>query len=252
MLLNLNKKTKLQFIQFKIVGQPNYLIFPAAIGDIKEDITTDIADFKYVGSPFKVYRYNGVERTLKFDFQVYWLDNGQQEIMEFKLGALRKLLFPNENLTTIDIGTKKDNPLVFSPNLIQLSIGDLYQNVQGIVSNLSIGVAQKTTWATSHPDFNQTQNSFVYPNVVDVSFEMKIIENHDIKNEKITYKFTKSPNDAETPKEKAPNVPMPAALPIKKYNFNLNKDKLLVKPKYTPSPYTAYNDGPEEDTKYDF
>jgi len=250
MLLRLNKKTKLQFIQFKIVGQPNYLIFPAAIGDIKEDITTDIADFKYVGSPFKVYRYNGVERTLKFDFQVYWLDNGQQEIMEFKLGALRKLLFPNENLTTIDIGTKKDNPLVFSPNLIQLSIGDLYQNVQGIVSNLSIGVAQKTTWATSHPDFNQTQNSFVYPNVVDVSFEMKIIENHDIKNEKITYKFTKSPNDAATPKEKAPNVPMPQFEYKQKYDFNLNKDKLLGKPIVTP--YTAYNDGPEEDTKYDF
>ena len=252
MLLNLNKKTKLQFIQFKIVGQPNYLIFPAAIGDIAEDITSDIADFKYVGSPFKVYRYNGVERTLKFDFQVYWLDNGQQEIMEFKLNALRKLAFPNENLTSIKIGDKTQSPLVFSPNLIQLSIGDLYQNVQGIVSNLSIGVAQKTTWATSSPDFNQTQNSFVYPNVVDVSFEMKIIENHEVNNNTVTYKFTKSPNDVGMSKEKAPNAPMPAALPIKKYDFNLNKDKLLVKPKYTPSPYTAYNDGPEEDTKYDF
>ena len=252
MLLNLNKKTKLQFIQFKIVGQPNYLIFPAAIGDITENITSDITDFKYVGSPFKVYRYNGVERTLKFDFQVYWLDNGQQEIMEFKLNALRKLVFPNENLTSIKLGDKTESPLVFSPNLIQLSIGDLYQNVQGIVSNLNIGVAQKTTWATSSPDFNQTQNSVIYPNVVDVSFDMKIIENHDIKNEIITYNFTKAPVEAATPKEKAPNVPMPAALPVKKYDFNLNKDKLLSKPKYAPSPYTAYNDGPEEDTKYDF
>jgi len=192
-LLTLNKKTKLQFIQFKIVGQPNYILFPAAIGDITEDITSDIADFKYVGSPFKVYRYNGVERTLKFDFQVYWLDNGQQEIMERKLNSLREFVFPSANLTTIDIGNKKNNPLVFSPNLIQLTIGDLYKNVKGIVSNLSIGVAQKTTWATSSPDFNQTQNSFVYPNVVDISFEMKIIENHKIStSDTIIYRFTKA------------------------------------------------------------
>ena len=181
------------FIQFKIVGQPNYLIFPAAIGDITEDITSDIADFKYVGSPFKVYRYNGVERTLKFDFQVYWLDNGQQQIMERKLNSLREFVFPSKKLTSIKIGDKTYSPLVFSPNLIQLSIGDLYENVQGIVSNLSIGVAQKTTWATSSPDFNQTQNSFVYPNVVDVSFEMKIIENHNIEQDgTMTYRFTKT------------------------------------------------------------
>jgi hypothetical protein len=250
-LVRLNKKTKLQFIQFKIVGQPNYLIFPAAIGDITEDITSDISDFKYVGSPFKSYRYLGVERTLKFDFQVYWLDNGQQQIMEFKLNALRKLIFPNENLITIDIGKKTDNPLVFSPNLIQLSIGDLYQNVMGMVSNLSIGVAQTTTWATSSPDFNQTQESFVYPNVVDVSFQMRIIESPDINNNTLTYRFTKSPLDEAVPKEKAPNKPMPFAAPLQRYDAKPSNDKLLVTPKYTPQT-GGYGSGPEEDTKYDF
>ena len=200
MLLNLNKKTKLQYIQFKIVGQPNYLIFPAAISDISEHITPEIGDFKYVGSPFKVYRYNGVERTLKFDFQVYWLDNGQQEIMEFKLDALRKLSFPNENLTTIELADKTYTPLVFSPNLIEVTIGDLYKNLKGMVSNLSISVPQKTTWATSSPDFNQSTNSFVYPNVVDVSFEMKIIETHNIEqNGTIAYRFTKTTKTEEKP-----------------------------------------------------
>ena len=192
-LIKLNTKTNFQYIKFKVIGKKNYLVFPAAVGDITEDITTDIADFKYVGSPFKVYRYNGVERTLKFDFQVYWLSNGQQSIMERKLALLRELAFPSSNLTSINIGKEGQNvysPLAFSPNLIQLDIGDLYQNVQGIVSNLSIGVAQKTTWATSSPDFQGT--AFVYPNVVDVSFEMKIIENHDVENETITYRFTKN------------------------------------------------------------
>lgn len=192
-LVKINKKTKLQYIQFKVVGQSNYLIFPATISDISEDITSDIADFKYVGSPFKVYRYNGVERTLKFDFQVYWLDNGQQVVMKRKLDNLRELAFPSANLKTIDIGNNKNNPLVFSPNLIQLTIGDLYKNLKGIISNLSIGVEQKTTWATNNPDFEK-QESLVYPNVVNISFEMKIIENHKIeqgeKGGTITYRFT--------------------------------------------------------------
>jgi hypothetical protein len=114
--------------------------------------------------------------------------------MERKLAHLRQLTFPSSNLTSINIGKDGQNvysPLVFSPNLIQLDIGDLYRNIQGIVSNLNIGVAQKTTWATSSPDFENT-TSFVYPNVVDVSFEMKIIENHDVENETITYRFTRN------------------------------------------------------------
>jgi hypothetical protein len=204
-LIRLNTKTKLQYIKIKVLGTYNYLVFPAAISDISETITTDIADFKYVGSPFKVYRYNGVERTLKFDFQVYWLDTGQQTIMETKLNLLREIAFPSKYLTSVNVGDAQYSPLVFSPNLIQLTIGDLYQNVKGIVSNLTIGVAQKTTWASSSPDF-KSKNSVIYPNVVDVSFEMKIIENHDVdgENETITYRFTK--ND-EYPAFKKPNIP---------------------------------------------
>lgn len=192
-LVKINKKTKLQYIQFKVVGQSDYLIFPATIEDISEDIKSDVTDFKYVGSPFKVYRYNGVERTLKFNFHVYWLENGEQAVMKRKLDNLRELAFPSANLKTIDIGNNKNNPLVFSPNLIQLTIGDLYKNLKGIISNLSIGVAQKTTWATDNPDFAKPE-SLVYPNVVDISFEMKIIENHKIEQGEqggtITYRFT--------------------------------------------------------------
>ena len=231
-LFNLNTKTNLQYIKFKVIGTKNYLVFPAAVGDINENITTDIADFKYVGSPFKVYRYNGVERTLKFDFQVYWLDNGQQSIMERKLALLRQLTFPSSNLTSINIGKDGQNvysPLVFSPNLIQLDIGDLYRNVQGIVSNLSIGVAQKTTWATSSPDFQGT--AFVYPNVVDVSFEMKIIENHDVENETITYRFTKN---EEYDYQKVMNKVPPMS--------SIGKNPGLGLPVTTPSP-TQTNNG---------
>jgi hypothetical protein len=66
--------------------------------------------------------------------------------------------------------------------------------VKGFVSNLSISVPQNVSWANSNPNF-ENGATFVYPTVVDVSFDMKITENHTIDQEagSITYRFTDMP-----------------------------------------------------------
>ena len=74
-----------------------------AIESINETVTPEWTDFRYVRSPFKVYRYVGVEREIKIDFKVYyWGDVGdrvangvmlsqQSAVMKAKLNELRKL-----------------------------------------------------------------------------------------------------------------------------------------------------------------
>jgi len=192
-----NTGNDLQFIKIKIEGKSEYLLFPAAIsGDISDNMTPEWNGFKYVGSPFNTYRYSGVERKISFDFKVYWIDNGQQIVMREKLNLLRELVYPSSNLTTIQLNEKNPyKPTVFTPNTIQLSIGDLYKNLKGFVSNLSISVPQETTWASSNPTFLPGNSNIVYPHYVDVSFEMTIIENHTIndKNNTITYRFDSAP-----------------------------------------------------------
>lgn len=200
-LVKSNTGNDLQFINFKIEGTKQSLLFPAAIsGDISDNMTPEWNAFKYVGSPFNTYRYNGVERKISFDFKVYWIDNGQQVVMRDKLNLLRELSYPSSKVTSISLGDKNEYmPSVFSPNIIQMSIGGLFKNIKGFVSNLSISVPQETTWASSNPTFLPANSNIVYPHYVDVSFEMTIIENHSIntKDDTITYRFDEQPADPD-------------------------------------------------------
>lgn len=201
-----NTGNNLQYIQIKVEGKPNNLLFPAAVTDIQDNMTPEWTAFKYVGSPFNNYRYSGVERKINFDFRVYWIGNGQQIVMKDKLNALRQLVYPDSDLTIIELnnsGESKQNtpyrPTVFTPNIIELSIGDLYRNLKGFVSNLSITVPQDTPWATSNPNFLPNNVNTIYPTFVDVSFEMTIIENHKINNDNtITYKFDDAREELQT------------------------------------------------------
>jgi hypothetical protein len=232
-LIKLNEKTSLTYIKIKQEGYgQNYLLFPAAIGDISEDINPEWNSHKYVGSPFNVYRYSGVERSLKISFKVYYFERNGGTMMKLKLNRLRELAFPNRYINKIQIGTDGDyEPIVFTPNLIQLSIGDLYSNLKGFVSNLSISVPQNVSWANSNPDFAKIK-SFVYPTMVDVSFDMKITENHSINvdDETITYRFTDmdefdiKKQDLKKPNEQIDKSLIPKTDPPKKYIPGLLKE----------------------------
>jgi hypothetical protein len=191
-LIEKNTNNTVQFIRIKKINNKakNSLLFPAAISDIRDDMTPEWNSFKYVGSPFNVYRYTGVERKIGFDFQVYWIGNGQQIVMRDKLNLLRELVYPDSRLQTITLKDNNYSPLVFSPNLIELSVGDLYKNLKGFVSNLSISVPNEATWAHSNPNFLKENSDIVYPTYVNVSFEMTITENHIINSDDtITYRF---------------------------------------------------------------
>lgn len=189
-LISKHIKTGITYITFKM-EDGNYLVLPAAFsGDIAETITSDWSDFKYVGSPFKNYRYLGVSRDLKISFDVYWLNVQQQSVMQSKLNMLRGFAFPNKNLATIQLGNDKYSPLAFSPNIFEFSLGDYYKNLKVIVGGVSIGVPQRISWGSTNSDFVDNK-SIVYPTVVNVSMDMKIIETPDIAadGKTITYRL---------------------------------------------------------------
>jgi hypothetical protein len=120
--------------------------------------------------------------------------------MKNKLNLLREMVYPSNRLTTIPLNNETYNPVVFKPNTIQLSVGDLFKNIKGFVSNLSITTPQDAPWATSNPNFLKENMNMVYPTFVDVSFEMTVIENHIINgNDTITYRFDETPEIDERP-----------------------------------------------------
>lgn len=189
-LIGKHTKTGVTYITFKMEGGI-HLVLPAAFsGDIAETITSEWADFKYVGSPFKNYRYLGVSRDLKISFDVYWLNTSQQSVLQTKLNMLRGFAFPNKNLANVKLGNDKYTPLVFSPNIFEFSLGDYYKNLKVIISGVSIGVPQRISWASTNAEFIDDK-SIIYPTVVNISLDMKIIETSDIAKDgkTITYRF---------------------------------------------------------------
>jgi hypothetical protein len=182
------------WISFGKYGTTKVVPFVGAISGISEDITPEWSDFKYVGSPFKVYRYGGVERSLKFDLKLYYLTAKEKDVMIKKINFLKSLAFPFDEVSMVQYAESKEitdnTPTMFSPNLVHLNIEGLYNNILGIVDSIGFSIDDTTVWANNNPYMEKNGDTALYPSVVNVSISMRIIENHTInKGETKTYRY---------------------------------------------------------------
>jgi hypothetical protein len=163
----------------KPFGKDYSLAFPGAISGISEDLSPEWSDFKYLGSPFKSYKYNGIERSLKFELKMYYTTSAEKIIMIQKINSLKELVFPYDEITAVKYqGNDNYSQLAFSGNYIRLSLGGLYNNLFGFIDSLSFNVEDNIVWASNSQDTKDKP----YPSVVNVSFSMKIIEDGFVKD----------------------------------------------------------------------
>ena len=220
-------------VLFKKYGNKTIVPFVGAIGGISEDIQPEWNGFKYIGSPFKVYRYNGVERSLKFNLKLYYFTEIQKAAMLQKINYLKSLTFPYESVSQITYGKSNGSAqYAFSPNLFEVSLGDMYKNVFGYMESLSFSVDDNTTWSNFRP--NGTPNGetlSLYPSVIEVNISIKIIENHKSEsdgNGTVTYRYNfdgksgevlkeeKEPTPSNSNYTKPDKPPMPKLIPVTK------------------------------------
>ncbi|MFM2394268.1 MAG: hypothetical protein RLZZ546_2250 [Bacteroidota bacterium] len=193
-------------VLFKKYGNKTLVPFVGSVTGIAEDISPEWSNFKYVGSPFKVYRYGGVERSLKFNLKIYYFTEEEKSAMIQKINYLKSLTFPYESISEITYGGGEDTAqYAFSPNLFYVSLGDMYKNVFGYMESLSFNVDDNTTWSNFAPNgIERDKNeASLYPSMIEVSISIKIIENH--KTEKVdgttTYRYNFDGNNTEVIKE---------------------------------------------------
>ena len=192
-----NQAINTPFVLFKIYGKEGLansnIILPGTISGLSEDSTPTINSFKYVGSPFNLYRYSGVERSLKFNLKMYFTNQEEKVSMKRNLDKLRALVFPDENISTIEYGkTGNYSPIVFNPNIAKLTINGLYNDLFVILDSLSISVDDNIPWVSLY-DSMDASSIKPHPSVFDVSLSMKIIEHPSVKDKKFVY--DKSSND---------------------------------------------------------
>jgi hypothetical protein len=176
-------------ITFKKYGKNTIVPFVGAISGISEDVQPEWTNFKYVGSPFKTYRYQGVERSVKFNLKLYYMDISSKQSMIKKIEYLKSLAFPDEKVAEITYGSSQTSQYAFSPNLIIFSIGDLYKNMFGYIESLSFSIDDNTVWSNFNPKNESDGDNTLYPSVMDVSIGIKIIENHGIEDKEFKYNF---------------------------------------------------------------
>ena len=176
-------------ITFQKYGKNTIVPFVGAISGISEDVQPEWTNFKYVGSPFKTYRYQGVERSLKFNLKLYYMGSKSKQTMIKKVEYLKSLAFPHEKIAEITYGSSQTSQYAFSPNLIIFSIGDLYKNMFGYIESLSFSIDDNTVWSNFNPKNESDGDNTLYPSVMDVSIGIKIIENHGIEDKEFKYNF---------------------------------------------------------------
>jgi len=179
-------------ITFKKYGKNTIVPFVGAISGISEDVQPEWTNFKYVGSPFKTYRYQGVERSVKFNLKLYYMGIKSKQTMIKKIEYLKSLAFPDEKFAALTYGnsqTSQTSQYAFSPNLIIFSIGDLYKNMFGYVESLSFNIDDNVVWSNFNPINDSNGDNSLYPSIMDVSIGIKIIENHGITDEGYSYNF---------------------------------------------------------------
>ena len=194
-----NNTLNTPYVYIKTYGKSDSgILLPGTISGISEDVTPQITDFKYVGSPFNVYKYGGVARTLKFDIKLYYYDVDTKITMQKNLDKLRKLVFPDEEISVNKYPNNGGySPMLYNPNLVYLTINGLYDNLFGIVDNLSINIDEGTPWETANifdDKFDKkSKGAEIYPSIINVSMGMKIIENPNINStdNKYVYTFSK-------------------------------------------------------------
>jgi len=192
------------WVLFRKEGNSSTIPFAGTVTGLSEDIQSEWTNFRYIGSPFKVNRYLGVERSLKFNLKLYYTTVKEKGVMIKKINYLKSLTFPYEEISEMKYGgDTQTSQYAFSPNLVYLTIGDMYKDVYGYIESLSFSVEDNTVWPTDDPNGKQAGRSTIqqlaglkndatlYPSVIDVSIDMKIIENHKTEktNDITRYKY---------------------------------------------------------------
>jgi hypothetical protein len=186
--------------------------FVGTITGINEDISPEWDSFRYIGSPFNTYRYKGVERKLTFNLKLYYTTQKERDAMIYKINYLKSLAFPDRNIKTITVADKTNSQYAMAPNLFKVSIGKLYNEISGIIDNLSFNIEDTTPWPvyndgdawrpvynddnaymntnlifddmsaqTELKTFTKNKNfNFLYPSIIDISISIRIIETHGI------------------------------------------------------------------------
>jgi hypothetical protein len=164
------------YIKFKFYDIVNkkHIIFRAFLSGISETFSPEWASEKYIGRPDSVHVYQGVERSMSFEFMIVPSSKQELPILWEKLNYLVGFTYPTWKQMG-STGKRMEAPFM------NLTLGDMYNAVPGYLSSLSISVDDNSPW--------ELDEGFQLPHAINVSCEFTHIGQHALASQGTHYDF---------------------------------------------------------------
>tara|TARA_Y100001963_G_scaffold71133_1_gene98940 strand:- start:3817 stop:7839 length:4023 start_codon:yes stop_codon:yes gene_type:complete len=162
------------FIKFKFYDIVNkkHIIFRATLNGISETLSPEWSSERYIGRPDNVHVYQGVDRSMSFNFIVAPTTRQELPILWEKLNYLVGLTYPTWSNTSPG-GKRMQAPF------ISLTIGDMYVNTPGYLGGLGVEIDDNGTW--------EITDGMQLPKVVNISCEFTHIGQHALASQGTHY-----------------------------------------------------------------
>ena len=181
------EKTKSDLEQYDLVpfwiaglDSTKALFFRCVVSGLSETISPQWQGSKFVGNPYNYYTYDGVERAVTFNFNIYCTSAYELSSNWEKITSLTRKTYPNI----------KDN--ISNPPFITFRIGDMYNGKIGFIESLTYTFPDNGTWET-------TLEGQKLPKFIDVALTIKLVEMPG--SEHSLYSYLKSEEAVEAIKE---------------------------------------------------
>jgi len=184
-------------LKFQSISTGMSVNFRATISGLTETTTPTWDSAKFIGSPFPYWTYNGIERSVSFNFKVYSTTPLQHIACWQRLNFLTSLAYPQSYAKNI---------AVIAP-FLRITIGNLYKKKECYISQLSYTVDDNGTWEVGptagmgmadNETFtingeSTTLDNYKLPKVIDVSVTLNLVESKSSTQHGYLYGFDKFP-----------------------------------------------------------
>lgn len=150
---------KKQMIPFKITNASNgqYAYFRAALTSFNETVSPSWDSNRFVGNPFTLFSYSGVERSISFNLKMFSYNYAEHQKMWERIKFLTSLAYPASYYSK--------SGAVISP-FIKLTIGDMFRDRRGFIESLTYSVDDSATWEIDN--FGENDENYFYTNAGDL------------------------------------------------------------------------------------
>ena len=178
-------------LKFQSVVTDETVNFRGNITGLSETVSPSWAGAKFSGNPFNFYTYDGVERSVAFNFIIYPMNSKELLNNWSKIGFLTSLTYPLGN-PDIKSGYQSSIGSVRAP-LLYFTLGDLYKKREAFIESLQYTVPDNSNWqldgaqtdyesskaffeSAGVRDVPTVENGYKLPHMVEVAITMKFLE----------------------------------------------------------------------------